>query len=68
MSTTDLAAPIGSTPGSGLGWRELWLKEDWWAIWLGLGIVVAGYVLFVNGASLKFLAVTPPKCSNSKFA
>jgi len=64
MSTTDLAAPIGSTPGSGLGWRELWLKEDWWAIWLGLGIVVAGYVLFVNGASLKFLAVTPPKWSS----
>ena len=25
------------------GWRELWLKEDWWAIWLGLGIVVIGY-------------------------
>jgi hypothetical protein len=18
-------------------WRELWLKEDWWAIWLGVG-------------------------------
>ena len=24
-------------------WRELWLKEDWWAIWLGLGIVIIGY-------------------------
>jgi len=21
-----------------LRWREPWLKEDWWAIWLGLGI------------------------------
>src|SRR5580698_9155725 len=43
------------------GWRELWLKEDWWAIWLGLGIVIVGYVLFINGASLKWIAVTPEK-------
>jgi len=45
------------------GWRELWLKEDWWAIWLGLGIVVVGYALFANGASLKWIAVTPEKWS-----
>src|SRR5258708_3800166 len=39
------SAPIGS------GWSELWLKEDWWAIWLGLGIIVAGLILFAEGAS-----------------
>ncbi len=33
-----------------LRWHELWRKEDWWAIWLGLGIVVVAYALFVNGA------------------
>ena len=27
------------TAAAPLRWRELWLKEDWWAIWLGLGIV-----------------------------
>ena len=41
------------------GWRELWLKEDWWAIYLGLGLVIAGVVLFASGSSLKWLAVTP---------
>jgi len=43
------------------GWGELWSKEDWWPIWLGLGIVLLGYVLFANGSSMKWLAVTPAK-------
>jgi len=43
------------------GWGELWSKEDWWAIWLGLGILLLGYVLFANGSSIKWLAVTPAK-------
>ena len=46
-----------------LRWRELWLKEDWWAIWLGLGIVVVAYGFFVNGASIHWIAVTPAKWS-----
>jgi uncharacterized integral membrane protein (TIGR00698 family) len=46
-----------------LRWRELWLKEDWWAIWLGLGIVVIAYVYFANGASIRWIAVTPSKWS-----
>lgn len=46
-----------------LRWRELWLKEDWWAIWLGLGIVVVAYGFFINGASIHWIAVTPAKWS-----
>src|ERR1700727_851538 len=46
-----------------LRWRELWLKEDWWAIWLGLGIVVVALALFARGASIGWLAGTPPKLS-----
>jgi uncharacterized membrane protein YadS len=46
-----------------LRWRELWLKEDWWAIWLGLGIVVVALALFARGTSISWIAVTPPKWS-----
>jgi uncharacterized integral membrane protein (TIGR00698 family) len=47
------------------GWGELWHKEDWWAIWLGLGIVLLGYVLFAEGGSLRWIAVVPPKWSTT---
>lgn len=50
-------------PQRGAGWTELWLKEDWWAIWLGLGIVVVALLMFVNGTSISWIAVTPAKWS-----
>ncbi|MGO9744211.1 MAG: YeiH family protein [Roseiarcus sp.] len=46
------------------GWRELWSREDWWAIWLGLGIVLVGLALFEAGGSLRWLAVLPAKWSS----
>jgi len=64
MSADQLASTADRPPTISSGWRELWLKEDFWAIWLGLGIVVVGYVLFANGASLKWIAVTPEKWSS----
>ncbi len=27
-------------------WAEMWTKEDWWAIWLGFIILVAGMVVY----------------------
>lgn len=50
-------------PSRKSGWHEIYLKEDWWAIWLGLGIVFAAWLLFVNGSSIKWIAVTPRKWS-----
>jgi hypothetical protein len=46
------------------GWRELWSKEDWWAVWLGLGIVAAAIALFLGGSSLSWIAVAPAKWSD----
>jgi uncharacterized integral membrane protein (TIGR00698 family) len=64
MSATDVASSAGRSRQGPSGWRELWLKEDWWAIWLGLGFVLVGYALFSSGSSLKWIAVTPPKWSD----
>ena len=64
MSSIAVDAAAQAAPAKALGWRELWLKEDWWAIWVGVGLVVVGYLLFLNGSSLKWIAVTPAKWTN----
>lgn len=46
--------------GASTGWRELVAKEDWWAIWLGLGIIVAAWAFFASGTSIGWIAVSPP--------
>src|ERR1700722_6138507 len=45
-------------------WAELFRKEDWWAIWIGLGLVAVAVALFSNGSSIKWIAVAPQKWSN----
>ncbi len=42
-------------------WSALYKTEDWWAIWLGLGIVAAAIIFFFAGSTLKPLGVSPPK-------
>jgi uncharacterized membrane protein YadS len=54
----------GDTKVSSMGWKELYLKEDWWAIWLGLGIIVVACLFFFSGSSMKWIAVTPGKWTN----
>jgi uncharacterized membrane protein YadS len=51
-------APNSAHPS---GWRELWKKEDWWAIWIGLAIVLASCALFWRGGNLRWLAILPPR-------
>jgi uncharacterized integral membrane protein (TIGR00698 family) len=40
---------------------ELFRKEDWWAIWIGLGLLSAALILFARGSSIGWLAVIPGK-------
>lgn len=41
---------VEAPPKSALGWKELYLKEDWWAIYLGIGIVLISLVAFLMEA------------------
>src|SRR6266403_1931475 len=45
-------------------WSELFSQEDWWAIWIGLGLIAAAVLVFVNGGSIKWLAAAPQKWSH----
>ena len=38
---------------------DLLRKEDWWAIWLGLGLVVTAWAFFAAGTSIRWIAVAP---------
>lgn len=46
-------------------WSELWKKEDWWAIWLGLFILLMGVIVYFphTGAMQKKLADIEAKYS-----
>ncbi len=45
-------------------WNEFFRKEDWWAIWIGLGLVAVAVALFVSGSTIKWLAIAPQKWSH----
>jgi uncharacterized membrane protein YadS len=36
-------------------------SEDWWAVWIGLGLVVIAYAIFAAGGSIRPIAVAPAK-------
>jgi uncharacterized integral membrane protein (TIGR00698 family) len=45
-------------------WGDLLRKEDWWAIWIGLGLIGVAVALFAGGSSIKWVAVAPQKWSH----
>jgi uncharacterized integral membrane protein (TIGR00698 family) len=65
METKDAWDESSRQGGGGTGgWNELFLKEDWWAIWLGLGIVIVAFLFFAGGSTIKWIAIAPGKWSN----
>jgi uncharacterized membrane protein YadS len=65
QASGDAGAGDAQIASRRVGWREAYQKEDWWAIWLGLGIVVAAWVWFANGSTIKWIAITPRKWSSA---
>lgn len=54
-------APVAARPSI---FRELFQKEDWWAIWIGLALVAVAAALFEGGSSIKWIAIAPQKWSH----
>ncbi len=46
---------------SGKEFEKMWKTEDWWSVWLGLGIVFLAIIVFWAGASIKGWVVVPAK-------
>ena len=38
---------------NGKNFEKLWKTEDWWSVWLGLGIVLLAIVALWMGTSIK---------------
>jgi uncharacterized integral membrane protein (TIGR00698 family) len=65
MSRTETGADAPEArPAAVSFWRELWIKEDYWAIWIGLGVIIVAYLFFASGSNIKWIAVSPPKWSS----
>ncbi len=47
-------------PPSHMGWKELYLKEDWWAIYLGIGLMLLTLIAYSMGSNvIKLLVINP---------
>ena len=62
MEITD-QSPSG-VPARASPLQSLLRTEDWWSIWIGLGLICVAAALFAGGASIKWLAVAPQKWSH----
>jgi uncharacterized membrane protein YadS len=62
---TEIAEPSTRSAATGGSiWSEVIRKEDWWAIWIGLGLIAVAVALFSSGQSIKWIAVAPQKWSH----
>ena len=77
MSDTNHSLPAGAAaPARSGSTRDtdirqgggLFATEDWWAVWIGLLVIVLAWGLFASGSSIKWLAVAPVKWTDPALA
>lgn len=56
--------PANNTKTNGVGLKALYLKEDYWAVWIGLATIVIGLIVWAAGGNLKWLSVSIPSYTN----
>jgi uncharacterized membrane protein YadS len=62
--TVEARAPSSTAPRESNTWtRSVFGNEDWWAVWIGLAIVIGSVLLLESGTSIKWLAIAPKKWS-----
>ena len=61
MSTVLSGAGLIAPPSEARRPTGVLRTEDWWAVFIGVGLVIAAIMLFDSGSSLKWIAVTPPR-------
>lgn len=47
-----------NTKTNGTGRSSLLTKEDWWAVWIGLGIIIVALIMYAAGSSIKVINVS----------
>src|ERR1700721_864715 len=60
----EIAQTVNSRVLTRRSWSNLFRQEDWWAIWIGLGVIAGAVILFAGGSSIKWIAVAPQKWSH----
>src|ERR1700759_5255117 len=64
MSEQNMALnPTVERPPAAPGSFLAGLTEDWWAVWLGLGLIILAYIFYLSGSSISWIAVAPAKWS-----
>lgn len=57
--------PVNKSTAPQGGWRGLFQKEDYWAVWLGLGLTIAAIILWSSGSTfMKWIAISIPSYDN----
>src|ERR1700688_649371 len=60
----EIAQTVNSRVLARRSWSDLFRQEDWWDIWIGLGLIAVAVTLFAGGSSIKWIAVAPQKWSH----